>query len=52
MVVNAVAEAEGATLYKVTFSDSTGGRRAVVRMSLAALTSLADTAGDLVAAAR
>lgn len=51
-VVSAVAEAQNITRYRVTFADSTGGRRAIVGITLDALTDLAGGAADLVGAAR
>ena len=51
-VVSAVAEAQDVTRYRVTFVDSTGGRRAIVGITLDALTDLAGGAADLVDAAR
>jgi len=51
-VIEAIAEAQDAKHYKVTFSDSTGGRRAIVGITLEALTNLAETAADLVDCAR
>lgn len=51
-VISAVAEVQDATHYKVTFADSTGGRRAIVGLTLDALTDLTESAADLVDAAR